>query len=405
MLSLQLLLLCMPIVIYGYYTSVNALNIPMQDDYDAILLFLTKYKTLHGADKFWHLFVQHGEHRILSSRFVYVVYHQLFGSINFRHIILLGNLQLVAVYALCVYFIRKALPQHWFMASLVTSICLFDLNNWENADFAMACMQNYGVILWVFAATFLYSQQHKASLIAAILVQVVAIYSSGNGMIAMAFVVMFNLLRKDWLRTAVSASVLVICAPLYFVGYNTPPTGHPSTDVVKVGSYFFNVISAHASFDGAMLHIIAGVATLALYFAVLPVTKKLKIPSGILPLVCISGFVLASMLVAAVFRSNVAGVAPSSSRYMLYPNLLLAFVFIFFVYKFADRRFMKPAAIALLVVIACVYNMNMRGGRAGFDAFRAAKLDSKPFYPDTAVAQQILETSCKSGVYCIDGKK
>lgn len=372
----------------------------MQDDYDAILAYLNNYKTLHGMDKLWELFAQHGEHRILSSRIVYVLYNSLFGAIDFTHIIYLGNLQLIFVYILCIHFIRKAIPRQWFMGSLVAGFCLFDLNNWENADFAMACMQNYGVVLWLFLAIYLYGKSGKAWILPALFIQVLAIYSSGNGMIAMGFVVIYNLLRRDWLRGAVSGLALMVCAPLYFVHYVAPPTGHPSTDVVKVATYFLNVVSAHASFEGQALHIIVGIASVAVFLMVLPVGRRLQIKKEALSLLCISGFIWASMLVAAIFRSNVAGVTPFSSRYMIYPNTLLILIFVFVLYKLKDRKAVTAIAVLFLAGVLCVYNMNMRGGRDGFNAFYKAKMDIKPFYPDTTIAQHILDASCVNGVYC-----
>src|SRR4051812_42559084 len=99
--------LSIPAIVYFAIVCQYAVNIPSQDDYGATLDFLCQYKLAHGTDKIWLLFSQHNEHRILSSRIVYVLYNQLSGTINFRHIIILANLQLLLVFVVTVALIRQ----------------------------------------------------------------------------------------------------------------------------------------------------------------------------------------------------------------------------------------------------------------------------------------------------------
>src|ERR1017187_10328490 len=105
--------LFLPATVYFYIVNKYAVNIPSQDDYAAILDFLCHYKRAHGIDKFFMLFVQHGEHRILSSRIVYVLYDSIFGNINFRNIIFIGNAQLLFAYSILIIFIKKCLAKYW----------------------------------------------------------------------------------------------------------------------------------------------------------------------------------------------------------------------------------------------------------------------------------------------------
>src|SRR5205807_2536586 len=108
---IQNLWIFFPAVIYFNTINKYAVNFPYQDDYNAILEFLCKFKQADIADKFWLLFSQHGQHRIFQARVIYVLYDSIMGKVNFRDLIFIGNLQLVVVYFVFIYFIRKAIPR------------------------------------------------------------------------------------------------------------------------------------------------------------------------------------------------------------------------------------------------------------------------------------------------------
>ena len=69
------LLILAPILIHLYYVCHYAVNIPLMDDYDAVLGFLNDFKKSGTADRVVLLFSQHNEHRILSSNLFYAAYY------------------------------------------------------------------------------------------------------------------------------------------------------------------------------------------------------------------------------------------------------------------------------------------------------------------------------------------
>ena len=74
---------CLTVIRYAY-------NMPVGDDYDAILNFLNQYFETDWLSKLQLLFGQHNEHRILLTRLISVIDLSIFGSINFSHLIWLG---------------------------------------------------------------------------------------------------------------------------------------------------------------------------------------------------------------------------------------------------------------------------------------------------------------------------
>src|SRR6266542_1891938 len=87
-----------PAVMYYAVVSQNVVNIPIMDDYEAILQFLLNFKSASFGEKLALMFSQHAEHRLLFSRIVYVTYYTLFGHVNFKHIIFIADLQLLAIF-------------------------------------------------------------------------------------------------------------------------------------------------------------------------------------------------------------------------------------------------------------------------------------------------------------------
>jgi len=395
------IILSLPAIIYFFNVWKYAVNIPLQDDYLAILQFLNKYITAKGIDRFFLLFSLHNEHRIFSSRVVYVVYYSLFGDINFRNLIFIANFQLLILFYALLVFIKKCLPTHWFIASFITALCLFDLSGWENADFAMAAMQNYGIFLWLALSLLFYSLPGKKNMIAGLLFQFICIYSSGNGIVAGIIITLFNMLSGDRKRMILSSSVLLLLGPLYFIHYNPSPTGHPATDISKVVRYFFWLAGAHVIIDKEMPAVCFGIFVIVVFAIFFPVNKKLRINTPILPLACMSLFLILSMGVVALFRYNVAGVVPNSSRYLIYPHLLMALIFIFMLYRFQNKKAIFPMAACCIVLLLIQYRTNCNWGRDCMPALQHNLQYTDYYTDDKALSKQIADESCNRKIYCI----
>ena len=394
----QYFIVFIPAMVYFYFLNKYALDIPSQDDYVAILDFLSRWSQAHGWDKFYGIFAFHNEHRILSSRIIYVLYYKMFGTINFRHIIFIGNTQLVFIFLLLIYFIRRLLPKDWFVAALITGVALFDLNNWENTCFAMASMQNFGIVFLFLLSLFLYSLNGNLFTVMAVAVQIVCTYSSGNGIVASGFIVLFNLLNKSKLKSYTSIFALLIFAPLYFHHYDPPPTGHPSRNILQVAMFLFRFIGNHIYFNRQLTGIIAGVCV-CIGLAYTTFNRRALSDSKLIPLMCLAGFLLVTMALTSVFRSNPEGYI--SSRYLIYPHLLFGLVLIFLLVR--TQGMIRGALVVLFpVVMLIAYNMNFRGGLWPLRDRYALIKDSDYYYPDKQYAKNAADTACHLNIYCID---
>ena len=369
---------------------------PRQDDYDAILGFLVSFRKAGVGEKLSLLFLQHGEHRILASRLVYVLYLSLFGEINFRHIIFLNLGILILLFAQIAFFIRRLIPAWWLPATMMLSLCMFDTSNFENADFAMAGLQNYGIILLFTASMYAYSRKRGAWLAAGILLQLLCTYSSGNGIVASFFIVASCILSRNRRSMIAALIIFLVFVPLYYLHYTRPGNDFFTLNPSKFLPFFFHAIGAHFS-NG--LGIIAGVVLLALLGWLLPYRD---VNEQTAPLIALTLFSLASMGVMSVFRGNLSADFAYVSRYHIYSHLLSALVPVFFIYRF--RNWKSLPGVVFLCFAGAVFGFisNWRYGSEGFRNFYRATTSTPYDYPAAQAdhARAVATEACDMKIYC-----
>ena len=395
-------LVLIPCIVFFIIISCYAVNIPDIDDYDAILDFLCSYKLATGIDHFFLLFNQQNEHRLLASKAMYVLYYYLFNGVNFRSIIFLGDLQLVVILAILTSFIRQVFPTNWFPLSLILSICLFDLNNWENADFAMAAMQNFGIIMLFLISLYFYNKDKKWGKYVGALFQVITLFSSGNGLMAGLVLCFFNIMKKDRLGMILSIVTFAIFTPMYFIHYQHPETA-PNIELnpVKLTKFTLYYLSGHVLFRNYLVAVAAGVPVLVALLLSFPFQKRTFIKKEMLPLACTVLFVLMSMAIVIVFRGYI------TSRYRIYPDILLPIIVIFICYKLNGRRMFNIVSTISIVLLLLVYINNMNDSIKNLANLKKDLTHLKYVYPssikpDNIRGAKFAEKSCELQIYCIE---
>ncbi len=389
----------LPLVVFYYYVYKYATNMPREDDYDAILVFLTKYKYADFQGRLSLLFTQHNEHRIVPSRIVYAIYYSITGQINFRHLILLNAGILTLLFLNISLFVKKAIPEYWQVCVLVTSMCVFDLSGFENMNFAMAGIQNFGVILAFTASLYFYGKNPKGFLVLALLLQCICTFSSGNGNLGSAIIVLYALFTKDKTKITVALATFLISAPLYYLHYIKPQTNFFTLDPFKFIPFFLHAAGAHFSLTYG---ISAGGLLFAILIAARPIGKRLSIAASRLPIVCLALFAIGSLGVMSLFRGNMPLWCSTASRYHIYSHLLTAIAFVFLVIEMKNERIVRSMMFTIVVGLFFFYNWNVKDGGYGMKAFRTELRSMNYHYPDSSRARVISEEACKEGIYCIE---
>ncbi len=400
-----------PVFIYFNLLNNYAQNIPMKDDYDAILGFLNHFRDAGFSEKIHLLFSQHNEHRIFASRLVYVIYYVLTGTANFKSFAIIANLELTAAFLVFVYVIKQLDIKYWNVVALIAGFCIMDSSSYENGIMAMAGMQNFGVIALFMLTLYFYSKDTKQALIVAGIFQFLTIYASGNGIIAAFFIVLYCLLCGSKMQKITSAAILLVFAPLYFVGYTQParPAGH-AFDLGVVINYFLSMVGSHFAF-GETTNIenanVVGAFFLILTLALLPYRKTMFRDKKLMLLLAVMAFILASMATTALFRANLGTELYYSSRYLIYSHFFIAIALVVVAFRFKEKQtIFWPTLGIFAIILLGAYKNNYAYGEANYEKESNRMLYMPYYYPGPPEnAQKIAEESCKNGIYCIQDEK
>lgn len=96
------------IVFYYLFVFKYAINIPFADDYDQQLAFIDSWINIDSTtEKIKLLFSQHNEHRLFTTRIIPLLSYELFGFIDMRHTMYVGNVAILGIWLTLLHLIHK----------------------------------------------------------------------------------------------------------------------------------------------------------------------------------------------------------------------------------------------------------------------------------------------------------
>ncbi|MCY7359661.1 MAG: hypothetical protein LH609_19840, partial [Rudanella sp.] len=231
---LALLLTLLPIVAFWLCWGHLAVNVPKWDDHalKAYLFYSDQETTFTG--KIYQLFRQHNEHRIVLDRFVTWLDFNLFGRLNYLHLMILGNaslLGLLAIFGAVLFLsfrgtsgptmrnpdgVTTSGSFTWLHYLPPIAFLLFNLSSWENAFWGMAALQNFSVVLFVIWAIYILS--FTQNLTGAVILAILATLTSGNGILIWPIGAVLLALQRRFRPIVVWGIGAAIVIGLYFLG-------------------------------------------------------------------------------------------------------------------------------------------------------------------------------------------
>lgn len=207
-----------PILFYCYIIFNFASNVPFYDDFfwgfDYIETYIQKNTTL---EKIKMLLMQHNQHRFIYFRAVLLELFQLEGNLNFRHLILVGNISLFGIFAVYAFaFKRVAISWVYFLPIpfllfqyqfMYNSIVSYDVPNMSIIFFA---------ILTFYLACFVIPKRSYLLWI----VGVFATFSNGNGIVVFFVAIILLLLQQRFRQAIYAAIVYALSLVVYFNGFH-----------------------------------------------------------------------------------------------------------------------------------------------------------------------------------------
>lgn len=176
-------LLLAPLVLLAVLFAKYVVNIPYQDDFDALTGPVAE---LSKGPGFWKslyiLYVQDDERRIIFDRLMAYVVYRVNGIFDHRLLIAFGCLSLPGLWLLFGRSIRKMGYGWW--AVLPVSLILFQPRYYETVLWSMLPTQHFAVYFFALWTFYLLSKPQRWAFTAAIFTEMIAICSDSNGSFA-----------------------------------------------------------------------------------------------------------------------------------------------------------------------------------------------------------------------------
>jgi hypothetical protein len=223
-----------------------SVNFPWWDDYDAILAPMLNLSAATSlADQFKIIWAQHNEHRIVFGKLVAYGLNLIEGKGDLRAIVFVGNLGLIT---LCATLIAGAwrTNRSLMVLALVPLIMLTPMNG-SHSLFAMACLGNYWVLAFAALSLYFLVIPGRATFIAAIVFALMAVFTSGQGVIGIIPGFTGLLIQRRRRDAMIWAGFFMCVGLLYFVGYKRPGQHPPMESLFRAAIFFFTIIGAPVS--------------------------------------------------------------------------------------------------------------------------------------------------------------
>jgi hypothetical protein len=342
-----LVLNLIPSTVFYVLLARQTSDIPIVDDYGALLNFLNLFLTAPSLAAKASLFftLQHGEYRLIFDHLAALVDYQLTGHLSFAVLSWVGNVFVMLLGVLLFTFFLPGEPrlERRLLLFLPISFLLFQLQYQQTLNWAMGSLQNFPVLFFAFAAIALL---HRKRLIPAVLCMFASIAASANGLllIPLGLIILIVQRRKlpgvsGWL----AASALAVFT--YFYRYQAISHVHPHSLVtnlfVRMPAFLLCFVGSAAA-RPVPATIVGMLILTAFAYAFL---RRFRSESPI-PADC-ALFLLFSALLTMYGRSDLGVLGSLSSRYTLYSALLLIFVWFA-----AVQRVKRPLQSSRLYVAA-----------------------------------------------------
>ena len=325
-------LIALPIAIVYFILLTHIVNIPIADDYDALLNFSIHLRNAPKlSDKLYYCITnQHSEYKLFFLHVLLWLELNLFGHIDLKLLSVIGD---SFILLLGILLWRMLLPRHQCLATRMAffvpvSWLLFQLQYAQTLNFAMAGIQNLAVLVFSLAAIYFLHCANRRAFLAALACLLLAISASGNGLLVVPIGLIILVLNRRYRDVAVWAAVSAICIAAYLYGYDSrlwllglpPATVSPLAQFLRP-LYTISFIGSAGAYPIRAGSLVLGVAICVFYFYMAKTGHFYRNP--------VIGYSVLFLFLTAVlvtgFRFNYGIGSSTASRYTIYSTLLLIY--------------------------------------------------------------------------------
>lgn len=373
-----------------------AYNMPVGDDYDAVLAFLNRFAISNPSEKFWLVFSQHNEHRILLTHLLSILDLAIFKQVNFLHLIWLGSIGWLLSIAAFLHFSKKEGASNFEL--IPAGIILLSFSHHEMMTWAMTSIQQYYQVFFGILAIGCMTR-NRFSL--TMLFYILAIFTSGGGMSLVPLTNLYYASHKKWrdLTLCILVTICVLLAYFIILPYTSPATGKIFQTLTQPHIFIGYIIGFTGGLGniqelGNISFFICGLCLLLLFSVNAKIAYK---KSPFLFWVCV--YVIITATLAALNRSNEGIQTSGDSRYSEYSLLFLASTYLIYITSakgWGERKII--ATIALVISLSIFSFWNLRSAPYLIDRHYWL-INSIQTHPDWDHAISIKNESSRLGVF------
>jgi len=363
---LLLLAVLFPAIISFGVLYRQALTVPYQDDYNAILAFAIGYQHLpdYQAKVLDIAAAQHNEYKLGFEHAIIASDLELTHHLNFAFFTAFGNCFLLAIgYLLWLTYSGAGDLPSRLLRFLPISLLWFSLTYWENLNWAMTDLQNIPVIFFCLLALYLLiptkpSPATPLRMAAACIVAALAAFTSANGFMLALVGLLFLLFRRAYGRSLLWCASFVI--PLAAYLYHYIPQSHEFHRFFYLTrpAFFFAFLGAAIPYRWVALLVGFGAVAVLLralyarYYRTNPVAFSFTL------------WLLATACLVAWVR-GAAGFA-ITSRYSIYSVLFLIFCYAFLEHHLPRRSSVPNPRPFYAVALAAAFAIWLMGNVSAY---------------------------------------
>jgi hypothetical protein len=357
------------LLVLAYFASVNffSVNLPILDDFNFLydILRIEDHASIHR--KAFSIIAQHNEHRIAFSRIIALSQLHLTGHIDFRALVFIGNLGLLATLVFLAWGGQNHGEKFWYSLLLAVPVLLSPFQSYQMYSWAMPAISNFWSVAFSIGALACLNWQGRFSIYFASMLAFTAVFTSGQGLVLLPVALMSLLYFRRWRDSIIWGGMCFAVWILYFKLHHIRVGNEPIDDFVKASGWFL-VLVGQAPAEAILLFIpdsllgnpesfivfrgIVGVGT-CLFAAFLILQKNFRSNYFLLS-ATIYGFALCAA--AALSRSMLPYTYALSSQYRNWSLVILALLVLGFLQS-AVSQTRRSFAFAGLFLLFFVVNM------------------------------------------------
>jgi hypothetical protein len=340
-----------PILFYCYDISHFSSNVPFYDDFfwgfDYLETYIKKDTILERVSM---LLMQHNQHRFIYFRALLLGLFQLEGNLNFKHLILLGNLSLFGIFTVyALVFKRIAISWLYF---LPIPFLLFQYQFMYNSIVSYGVPNMSVIFLTVLTFYFACFAAPKHSYLIWI-IGFFATFSNGNGIVVFFVAIILLVLQHRFRQAIYTAIVYALSLAIYFSGFHMK-----SGEAILNGNtfmYAFRFLGAAFLIDTNSLSValsiiaVGGIVIYFIYFFFKLIQGKFKPIQNKALLFCFGVFLFlaCTAMMTAVVRAIHKVAIPD--WYKNYSVLFIITIYLFLI-NFKANQYLRLATFGIFVL-------------------------------------------------------